>query len=150
MIMALITCKECNKEYSDTLEACPHCGYKVADGVTVHGYTETFAVNPSVEVLKDGLLVSNVSRNDIVKIPTSEPCKLKFKCSFRSAECFARPGDHVLLAFNRITGSLDAKVTDDKNAQTEMEIVKGKGRSRTLWSFIICAALLALAIALNN
>ena len=103
-----------------------------------------------VEVLKDGLVVSNVNRNDIVKIPTSEPCKLKFKCSFRSAECFARPGDHVLLAFNRITGSLEAKVTDDKNAQTEMEIVKGKGRSRTLWSFIICAALLALAIALNN
>ena len=148
--MALITCKECNKEYSDTLDACPHCGFKIADGVLVHGYTETFAINPAVEILKDGLVVSKVGRNDTIKIPTSEPCKLKFKCSFRSAECFARPGDHVLLAFNRITGSLEAKVTDDKNAQTEMEIVKGKGRSRTLWSIIICVSLLLLAIALNN
>lgn len=26
--MALIKCKECEKEYSDTLDACPHCGYK--------------------------------------------------------------------------------------------------------------------------
>ncbi|MBP7738997.1 MAG: hypothetical protein KA369_23705 [Spirochaetes bacterium] len=26
--MALITCMECNKEMSDTLEACPHCGFK--------------------------------------------------------------------------------------------------------------------------
>ncbi|MBP7738998.1 MAG: hypothetical protein KA369_23710 [Spirochaetes bacterium] len=26
--MALITCIECKKEMSDTLEACPHCGYK--------------------------------------------------------------------------------------------------------------------------
>jgi hypothetical protein len=28
--MALIKCKECQKEMSDTLEACPHCGFKVA------------------------------------------------------------------------------------------------------------------------
>ncbi len=26
--MALIKCRECKKTYSDTLEACPHCGYK--------------------------------------------------------------------------------------------------------------------------
>ena len=26
--MALINCKECGKEHSDTAEFCPHCGYK--------------------------------------------------------------------------------------------------------------------------
>ena len=26
--MALIKCKECEKEYSDTLDVCPHCGIK--------------------------------------------------------------------------------------------------------------------------
>ena len=26
--MAVIKCKECGKEMSDTLDACPHCGYK--------------------------------------------------------------------------------------------------------------------------
>ena len=26
--MALIKCKECGKEISDTVDACPHCGYK--------------------------------------------------------------------------------------------------------------------------
>mgnify|MGYP004669853055 CR=1 FL=1 len=25
--MALIKCKECEKEFSDTAEVCPHCGY---------------------------------------------------------------------------------------------------------------------------
>ena len=25
--MAIIKCMECNKEYSDTLVACPHCGF---------------------------------------------------------------------------------------------------------------------------
>lgn len=28
--MALIVCDECNKEFSDTLKACPHCGKKLA------------------------------------------------------------------------------------------------------------------------
>lgn len=27
--MALIVCKECKKEFSDTLDACPHCGFKL-------------------------------------------------------------------------------------------------------------------------
>ena len=27
--MALIVCDECKKEFSDTLDACPHCGYKL-------------------------------------------------------------------------------------------------------------------------
>ena len=26
--MALIECKECQKTYSDSLENCPHCGFK--------------------------------------------------------------------------------------------------------------------------
>ncbi|MEQ8682952.1 MAG: SH3 domain-containing protein [Cyclobacteriaceae bacterium] len=26
--MALITCQECGKEHSDTIESCPHCGYQ--------------------------------------------------------------------------------------------------------------------------
>lgn len=26
--MALITCKECGKEHSDTVDSCPHCGFK--------------------------------------------------------------------------------------------------------------------------
>ena len=25
--MALVKCEECSKQYSDTLAACPHCGY---------------------------------------------------------------------------------------------------------------------------
>lgn len=27
--MALIKCKECNRDMSDTLDACPHCGFKI-------------------------------------------------------------------------------------------------------------------------
>ncbi|MBE9175061.1 zinc ribbon domain-containing protein [Synechocystis salina LEGE 06155] len=30
--MALINCQECNKEYSDTAKACPHCGFTKKGG----------------------------------------------------------------------------------------------------------------------
>jgi DNA-directed RNA polymerase subunit RPC12/RpoP len=28
--MALVKCNECDREMSDTLDSCPHCGYRVA------------------------------------------------------------------------------------------------------------------------
>ncbi len=32
--MALIRCPECNKQISETVESCPHCGYKFSSGET--------------------------------------------------------------------------------------------------------------------
>ena len=33
--MALISCKECNKEMSDSAQSCPHCGYTYSNQVKV-------------------------------------------------------------------------------------------------------------------
>ena len=41
--MALITCPECQRELSDTLDACPHCGFKLASpdvGVSIADVSE--------------------------------------------------------------------------------------------------------------
>ena len=35
--MALIECVECNRQHSDTIESCPHCGYRRADHVKEDG-----------------------------------------------------------------------------------------------------------------
>ena len=32
MKMALMNCPECNREISDTVEQCPHCGYQLKKG----------------------------------------------------------------------------------------------------------------------
>jgi zinc-ribbon domain len=33
--MALVTCKECMKQISDSAKTCPNCGFKVANGMGV-------------------------------------------------------------------------------------------------------------------
>lgn len=49
--MALIKCKECGKEMSDTAEVCPHCGFK---------YQRTKVVNKSNQI-RTGSIVSLIS-----------------------------------------------------------------------------------------
>ena len=143
--MALIVCKECKKEYSDTLEACPHCGYKALNGVTIHGYTEVYANNPIIDILKDGLLVGRIGKNDSIKLKISEPCKIRFKWKFRTAECFTRPGDHIILSFNRLTGHLEAFACDEKGLHTEMAIIKGKDSQNKMRTIMLSLGLGFLA-----
>ena len=82
--MALKFCKECSRKYSDTLEACPHCGYKDNAKVTIYGYTESFALNPNAKIYIGGKKVASVARNSKVEINISEPCELKISCNWRS------------------------------------------------------------------
>jgi hypothetical protein len=146
--MALITCKECAKEYSDTLKACPHCGYQEKNSVIVYGYTEAFAVNPAVEITKDGALLATVSRNAKVELNISEPCELKFKSSFRTCKCNVKPGDAVILSFNRVTGSLTATTTSQDNSSTEINIKKGNDSTRIIWIIAAIAILFAISRSL--
>lgn len=143
--MALIICKECAKEYSDTLKACPHCGYQEKNSVVVYGYTEAFAVNPAVEITKDEALLATVSRNAKVELNISEPCELKFKSSMRTCKCYVKPGDAVILSFNRVTGGLSATITSQENSSTEINIKKGKDSTRLIW--IIAASIILFAIS---
>lgn len=122
----------------------------MAQEVTIHGYTEGFAVNPAVEIYKDGAMVSKIERNGTLKLEIAEPCNLKFKCSFRSSECHVHPGDHVVLSFNRMTGSLETKVSDEKNLQSVMKGNEKKDNNNVIWAIIIIAGLLILSAALGQ
>ena len=146
--MTLKVCKECSREYSDTLDACPHCGFVDSTKVTIYGYTESFAINPDVSIYKDGVQIASVSKSDKITLNITEPCELKFKSSIRSAKCYVRPGDAVVLSFNRTTGGLSATVTSKENAATEINIKKGKDSTRIIWIIIICAILFALSMSM--
>ena len=148
--MALKTCKECSKQYSDTLDACPHCGYVDSSKVTIYGYTETFAISPDVKIYKDGELIGRVGANSKIDITISKPCRLKFSCSMRSDECYVKPGDNVVLSFNRITGGLSASVTSKDNVMHEINEKKGKDSKRWIWIIIFVAACWAIAYFMNQ
>lgn len=143
--MALRICKECSKEYSDTLQSCPHCGFKDSSKVTIYGYTESFAINPDVDIYMGNKLVASVAKNSKVEISISEPCELLFSCSLRSAKCNVNPGDSVLMSFNRVTGGLSATLTTKDNLVTDINEKKGNDSSRIIWMIIICIILFVIS-----
>ena len=57
--MALINCPECNKNISDTVDACPHCGFKLSNKIIVTQENEkTQKPTKSVQISsKTGCLV---------------------------------------------------------------------------------------------
>lgn len=116
--------------------------------VTIHGYTEPFAVNPDVKILMNGVEIAKVSRNGSQVIAITEPCILEFKCSFRTAKCYVQPGQEVILSFNRTTGSLGATVTSKENVAVEMMQKKGSDQNRLVITMIVCAALFGLSMLL--
>lgn len=149
--MALITCPECGKEISSTVSKCPHCGYEIKkEGkVTILGYTESFAMNPSVSILKSDLKIGEVSQNGKVEIDLEKGSLLKFQSGLRSTSCIVKPGDWVLLSFNRATGGLDAILTDKENYQFAINKAKGTDSNRWIWIIIISVVLIALGFLLD-
>lgn len=100
------------------------------DYVTVHGYTEAYALSMPVEIYKNGVYCGSVRNNLQVAIPIESDCTMKFKMSFRSAEVYIQKGvdTHVLLYTNRFTGSLKALKANDDNLE---EVISKKDKSAT-------------------
>lgn len=46
--MALIKCPECKKEFSNTINKCPHCGYKIKSSVDVRGIINKIVSNKKI------------------------------------------------------------------------------------------------------
>jgi uncharacterized OB-fold protein len=117
-----IKCPECGKLISAKAKFCSGCGkpvkVKESSTVTILGYKEAYAVNPSVKIFINDEKVGEVGHDEQISINVETSCTLKFKCTFRSAECNVKGGDVVLLSFDRVTGSLSAIVTDAENVQT--------------------------------
>ncbi len=117
--MSLIKCPECNKEISDTSTQCIHCGYVLKKEtnktesigkVIIHGYTEMFAVNPTVKVYKNNQYIAEIPRGETIELPIEEDTTFTFKCSIRKAEVrvAGNTTTEIMLSFNRGTGVLKA------------------------------------------
>ena len=142
--MELKVCKECGREHSDTIKTCPHCGYVDVAKVTIYGYVERFVVNPDVKIYNGNVQIARVSKGGKITLDVTEPCELTFKSSLRSAKCYVRPGDVVILSFNRTTGRLSATVTNEAGAMRELEIKTRADTNRISWVLIICTILCIL------
>ena len=81
---------------------------EVTTKVAVLGYRELFAINPSVKILWDGVVIGEVGREGRFECERHGGGTLKFKSSIRSANIEVPAGANVVvqLAWDRISGKL--------------------------------------------
>jgi hypothetical protein len=151
--MATIQCPKCGAEINSLVGICHNCGFgaKPSGKVTVLGYREPFALYPAVKIYRNGMLIGKVEHDRQIELEINEQCKLQFKCSIRSAECVVKPGDWVLLSFNRTTGKLNATCTDENNIQNVVtDAQKSDGKHKIIAAVIIALAIILWILRLSN
>lgn len=122
------------------------------DKVMVYGYTESYAVNPDVDIFIDNNMVAKVGHNSMVPVYISKPCELKFKCSlsFGTTQCFAHPGDVVVLSLSRMSGKLSATLTSHNNYTNVIQSKQKEDSKNSMWVFILIALGFLITFILAN
>ncbi len=114
--MAIIECPECGASVSDKAANCIKCGYPFSSNsrVIIYGYTQVFAINPSVEIRINGEFIGDLARDKVLEIPISENARIDFKCGLRKNYVMVDAGKitKVKITWNRITGQLVPKILD--------------------------------------
>lgn len=88
--------------------------------VTILGYSERFFMNatPPVHIMKDLLEIGEVEKNGKIEIDIDKESRIVFKCnqcSCRFSPIVVKPGDWVVLIYNRGVDSMLPIITDEAN-----------------------------------
>jgi len=66
--MALITCPECNRDCSDTIKSCPHCGFRIAPVKIVQNGNTERTDTPSAGFVKNNLKKIIIAASSLIVI----------------------------------------------------------------------------------
>ena len=135
-------CPKCGKNLEIQAKQRPQTTSATAKKVTIIGYTESFAMNPSVSIYKQGVQIGEVSKGGQTVLDIDGPCELEFKCSFRSTKLKVEPDMHVLLSFNRTTGGLSAIPTTAENVMAKVIERQEQDNSRLVNTIVIVGILM--------
>lgn len=149
--MADVKCPSCGSPNVEQIDVdkyqCPYCGatfnHRVRSQVekisspdrviTIHGYTQWFAVNYDIHIFYNGQQIGKVSKDELFQVSLSSPCQLVFKCSIRSTSLVIDPAvdTDVYLSFDRITGSIKASKQqgEDNGAYVSANVVPLSGQA---------------------
>lgn len=107
--------------------------------VKIHGYEEHFAFNPIVKILKNGMPLGEVGHHQTFEVEIDEDCNFEFKCHIRSTAARVRNGvdTHVLLAFNRFSGTLSATTANDHNLEELRRVKKANAKNAIIRSVLL-------------
>ena len=148
--MAIIKCPECGHQYSSELATCPNCGFKThrTTKITIHGYKESFAMNPAVKISIEGRPVGSVEKGGTTVVEIDHDCIIDFSCSVRTTRIAVKVGqkEHVMLSFNRTTGALSASTTTEETYAQDSINAKEKDKKHIFWAVIIIALILIFSL----
>lgn len=152
-------CKNCGTKIDSNAKFCVNCGESIQSlnlneskiknekRVSVYGYNEKFTINSSVTIYKNGMKIGEVKRQEKFDLGIlTDDVLLEFKCSLRSTSIrlSAMHPQNVQLAFNRLTGNLEAYTTDE-DYTIQNELIRKDGKNITI-SIIIILIVISLAI----
>ncbi len=137
----VLVCPECGHQYSSELATCPNCGFKThrTTKIKIHGYKESFAMNPAVNISIEGRSLGSVGKGETTEVEIDHDCVIDFSCSVRSTRIAVKVGqkEQVMLSFNRTTGALSAYTTTEENYAQDSINAKEKDKKHIFWAVII-------------
>lgn len=131
--MANNKCPSCGSPNIEQIDVdkyqCPYCGETFSfihpkpfiKTITIHGYTQWFAINPDVKVSINGKYIGKVSKGNMLQINIDTPCQLKFDCNMRSTKIDVNPDvdTDIFISWDRISGGLLATKSNSTNVITD-------------------------------
>jgi hypothetical protein len=82
--------------------------------VNVYGYTQQFAINPTVHVSWNGAPVGSVKKGGVVSFDIDADGEVSFKSSVRRASVQVQAGrvTNIKISWDRITGKMIPQIVD--------------------------------------
>jgi hypothetical protein len=122
--MALINCPECKKEVSDTLAACPHCGFQLKKP------GKKAAINPAKPRKKNGL------RNVLITLGVIGVLVILaiLFSKHRPSSDVSIPAEEENLYTEKYAGSYTIEVRGYPGASTETYELRDDGRAIWIWT----------------
>lgn len=144
--MAEIKCPSCGSPNVEQIDVnkyqCPYCGntfssapsFSAPKVITIHGYTQWFAINPDVKVSINGQQVGRVAKGGILQIQVESPCQIKFDCNLRSAQIYVDPSvdSDIYISWDRVSGCLLANKSNSSAEAPEAGGVSGVDKPNIL------------------
>ena len=166
--MSLIKCPECNKEISDTLNQCIHCGYffkKDTDNpseekdnpsekkgkVTIHGYNSKNIVNPTIKIYDNDILVGEVRKNQTIEYFISKDTTLTFRSFMNTCnvDVSSNVNTEITIIYDDFKGVLKAIPSiegeeDDDNIENEQQYQKPLFNYKIKVISVVCVVIAAV------
>ncbi len=119
--------------------------------ITIHGYSESFLINWSVNVYnsKSSVLLGKVSCNSSISIDAEEGDTLYFKSKFRKTSLVvAKDVTDVFLQIDRFNGALNAFGTNKENLLMTKQFVDGKSSHAKLKVYLLFLIIILIILLL--